>query len=62
MRLNKAHPDRWDTFAAFLEEHRLTHVYDEGQHTSAFDDRLAATEFRRRCVPSWASRQKSCTR
>jgi Polysaccharide pyruvyl transferase len=43
--LNKAHPDRWDTFAAFLEEHRLTHVYGEGQTSSAFDDRLAATEF-----------------
>jgi hypothetical protein len=43
--LNKAHPDRWDTFASFLEEHRLTHVYEEGQDPSAFDDRLAATEF-----------------
>ena len=42
--LNKAHPDRWDVFAAFLEEHRLTHIYEEGQ-TSTFDDRLAATEF-----------------
>ena len=44
-RLNKAHPDRWDTFAAFLQDHRLTHVYDEGQSASAFDERLAATEF-----------------
>jgi hypothetical protein len=43
--LNKAHPDRWDTFASFLEEHRLTHVYQEGQDPSAFDDRLAATAF-----------------
>jgi len=43
--LNKAHPDRWDVFAAFLEEHRLTHIYEEGRHSSAFDDRLAATEF-----------------
>ena len=43
--LNKAHPDRWDTFASFLDEHRLTHVYEEGQDPSAFDDRLAATEF-----------------
>jgi hypothetical protein len=44
-RLNKAHPDRWDTFAAFLGEHQLTHVYDEGQDPSGFDDRLAATGF-----------------
>jgi hypothetical protein len=44
-RLNKAHPDRWDSFASFLGEHRLTHVYGEGQDPSAFDDRLAATEF-----------------
>jgi Polysaccharide pyruvyl transferase len=44
-RLNKAHPDRWDSFASFLGEHRLTHVYDEGQNANAFDDRLAATEF-----------------
>jgi hypothetical protein len=44
-RLNKAHPDRWDTFASFLEEHRLTNVYDEGQDPSDFDNRLAATEF-----------------
>jgi hypothetical protein len=43
--LNKAHPDRWDTFSAFLEEHRLTHIYEEGQASSTFDDRLAATEF-----------------
>jgi Polysaccharide pyruvyl transferase len=43
--LNKAHPDRWDTFASFLQEHRLTHVYGEGQDPRAFDDRLAATEF-----------------
>jgi hypothetical protein len=44
-RLNKAHPARWDAFAGFLEEHRLRHVYEEGQNPSAFDDRLAATEF-----------------
>jgi Polysaccharide pyruvyl transferase len=44
-RLNKAHPDRWDTFASFLGEHRLTHIYEDGQTASAFDDRLAATEF-----------------
>jgi Polysaccharide pyruvyl transferase len=44
-RLNKAHPDRWDSFASFLGEHRLTHVYDEGQDPSDFDNRLAATEF-----------------
>ena len=44
-RLNKAHPDRWDTFASFLGEHRLTHVYDEGQDPSDFDNRLAATDF-----------------
>jgi hypothetical protein len=44
-RLNKAHPDRWDTFASFLGEHRLKQVYDEGQDPSAFDDRLAVTEF-----------------
>ena len=44
-RLNKAHPDRWDSFASFLGEHRLTHVYDDGQDPIAFDDRLAATEF-----------------
>jgi hypothetical protein len=43
--LNKAHPDRWDTFASFLKEHRLTHVYEEGQNANAFDDRLAATRF-----------------
>jgi hypothetical protein len=43
--LNKAHPDRWDTFASFLKEHRLTHVYEEGQDASAFEDRIAATEF-----------------
>ena len=43
--LNKAHPDRWDTFASFLKDHRLTHVYEEGQDASAFDDRLAATRF-----------------
>jgi hypothetical protein len=44
-RLNKAHHDRWDTFASFLGEHRLTHVYDEGQDPSEFDNRLAATDF-----------------
>jgi hypothetical protein len=44
-RLNKAHPDRWDTFASFLGDHRLTHVYQEGQDASAFDERLAATEY-----------------
>jgi hypothetical protein len=44
-RLNKAHPARWDAFAGFLEEHQLRHVYEEGQNPSAFDDRLAATEF-----------------
>jgi Polysaccharide pyruvyl transferase len=44
-RLNKAHPDRWDSFASFLQDHRLTNVYDEGQDASAFEDRLAATEF-----------------
>jgi hypothetical protein len=44
-RLNKAHPDRWDTFATFLQEHNLTNVYDEGQDASEFDERLAATEF-----------------
>jgi hypothetical protein len=44
-RLNKAHPDRWDHFASFLNEHRLTHVYEEGQDTNAFDERLAATEY-----------------
>jgi hypothetical protein len=44
-RLNKAHPDRWDTFASFLEDHRLTHVYEEGQDASAFDEQLAATEY-----------------
>jgi hypothetical protein len=44
-RLNKAHPDRWDAFASFLGEHRLTNVYDEGQDPSEFDNRLAATDF-----------------
>ena len=44
-RLNKAHPDRWDSFASFLGEHRLTNVYDDGQDPSDFDSRLAATEF-----------------
>jgi hypothetical protein len=44
-RLNKAHPDRWDSFASFLQDHRLTNVYDEGQDASAFEDRLAVTEF-----------------
>jgi hypothetical protein len=44
-RLNKAHPDRWDSFASFLGEHRLTNVYDDGQDPSDFDNRLAATEF-----------------
>ncbi len=43
--LNKAHPDRWHTFAAFLEAHNLAHVYEEGQDPSAFDHRLTATEF-----------------
>jgi hypothetical protein len=44
-RLNKAHPDRWDTFATFLNDHNLTHVYNDGEDAKAFDERLAATEF-----------------
>jgi hypothetical protein len=44
-RLNKAHPDRWDTFAGFLNDHNLTHVYNDGEDASAFDERLAATAF-----------------
>ena len=43
--MNKAHPDRWGRLRGVPEEHRLTHIYDEGQHTTAFDDRLAATEY-----------------
>jgi hypothetical protein len=43
--LNDGHPLRWQTFAAFLSRHGLTHVYDEGQNATRFDTELAATEF-----------------
>ncbi len=44
-KLNEGHAARWEEFSAFLHEHGLTHVYDEGQDASQFDERLAATEF-----------------
>ena len=44
-RLNKAHRDRWDTFASFLEDHRLPHVYQEGQDASAFDSGSLPPEY-----------------
>jgi hypothetical protein len=43
--LNSGHPSRWQTFAAFLRRHGLTHVYDEGQTANRFDTALAATTF-----------------
>jgi hypothetical protein len=43
--LNKAHPSLWETFAAFLARHELTHVYEEGQSPERFDAALAATAF-----------------
>ena len=44
-KLNDGHAARWGEFSAFLHQHDLTHVYDEGQDASRFDDKLAATEF-----------------
>ena len=44
-KLNDGHAARWAEFSAFLHQHDLTHVYDEGQNASRFDDKLAATEF-----------------
>jgi hypothetical protein len=43
--LNAAHPARWETFAAFLDEHRLTHVYADGQSAATFDAALRAAPF-----------------
>jgi hypothetical protein len=44
-KLNDGHAARWGEFSDFLHQHDLTHVYDEGQDASRFDDKLAATEF-----------------
>ena len=44
-KLNDGHAARWAEFSGFLHQHDLTHVYDEGQNASRFDDKLAATEF-----------------
>jgi hypothetical protein len=44
-RLVKGHSARWDTFAAFLAQHNLRHVYAEGQDPTAFDRGVAALEF-----------------
>jgi len=44
-RLVNGHSARWDTFAAFLAQHNLRHVYSEGQDPTAFDRDLAALEF-----------------
>jgi hypothetical protein len=43
--LNQAHPARWQTFAAFLAEHGLTTVYDEGQDARRFDEQYEATAY-----------------
>ena len=38
-------PARWETFAAFLARHGLSHAYEEGQSAAAFDAALAAASF-----------------
>jgi len=43
--LNAAHPERWETFTAFLDRHGLRHVYLPGESAEKFDAELAAADF-----------------
>ncbi|GAB3745073.1 polysaccharide pyruvyl transferase family protein [Microlunatus parietis] len=43
--LNAGHAERWETFAAFLDRHRLRHVYRPGESAERFDAELAAADF-----------------
>lgn len=43
--LNAGHAERWETFAAFLDRHRLRHVYLPGESAEQFDAELAAADF-----------------
>ena len=43
--MHDVHPARWRVFAAFLDRHRLRHVFRPGENPQAFSDQLAATAF-----------------
>ena len=43
--MHREHPALWQTFARFLDRHRLPHVFASGEDPQAFNDRLAATSF-----------------
>lgn len=43
--LNAAHPERWETFAAFLDRHQLRHVYLPGESAERFDAAVAAANY-----------------
>ena len=43
--LNAAHPERWETFAAFLDRHELRHVYLPGESAESFDAAIAAADY-----------------
>ncbi|MBK5218076.1 MAG: polysaccharide pyruvyl transferase family protein [Propionibacteriales bacterium] len=42
---NAGHRARWEQFAAFLIRNGLPHVYEPGEDPSAFDARMAVTDF-----------------
>ena len=43
--LNRGHAARFATFAAYLRRHGLAHVFEDGQDSSAFDERIASIRF-----------------
>ncbi len=43
--LNEGHADRWQTFAGFLDRHRLRHVYLPGESAEPFDAAVAAADY-----------------
>ncbi|MFC7623320.1 polysaccharide pyruvyl transferase family protein [Microlunatus sp. GCM10028923] len=43
--LNAGHAERWETFTAFLDRHKLRHVYLPGESAERFDAELAAADF-----------------
>lgn len=43
--LNAGHAARFATFLAYLEQHRLQHVFGDGDNGAAFDVRIARTDF-----------------
>jgi len=43
--MQKGHAARFATFAAYMKKHGLTHVFEEGQDPTLFDQRVATTPY-----------------